>query len=66
MDPIAMQKQLRDNSEDLSRYIGDLKNWQDEIKQKEENLKSGEKDSKVCQHVWIAAGELYCITNFVI
>lgn len=51
MDPIAMQKQLRDNSEDLSRYIGDLKNWQDEIKQKEENLKSGEKDSKVCQHV---------------
>lgn len=51
-----MQKQLRDNSEDLTRYIGDLKNWQDEIKQKEENLKSGGKDGKVCQHVvcwWI-------------
>jgi hypothetical protein len=48
MDPIAMQKQLRDNSEDLTKYIGDLNNWQDEIKQKEQNLKSGGKETKVC------------------
>jgi hypothetical protein len=55
MDPIAMQKQLRDNSEDLTKYIGDLNNWQDEIKQKEQILKSGGKDSKVC-HMWLFPG----------
>jgi len=51
MDPIALQKQVRDNSEDLTRYLGDLKNWQDEIKKKEQGLNSGGKDTKVSHMV---------------
>ncbi|KAF4528192.1 hypothetical protein B566_EDAN014017 [Ephemera danica] len=38
MDPILLQKQIRDNSEDLGKYITDLQNWQDEMKRKEKEM----------------------------
>lgn len=39
MDPHLLQKQLRDNSEDLSEFCKDLKDWSNEMKRKDESLK---------------------------
>jgi phage shock protein A len=47
MDPVALQKQVRDNSEDLKKYLGDLQDWQEEIKQKEQTLSATGKVAKV-------------------
>lgn len=33
-----LQKQVRDNSEDLQKELLDLKNWEQEMKRKEEEL----------------------------
>ncbi|CAB3365540.1 Hypothetical predicted protein [Cloeon dipterum] len=44
MDPVALQKQIKDNSEDLTKFLGDLKSWQEQIKQKEQALSKGGKD----------------------
>lgn len=33
-----LQKQVRDNSEDLQKELLDLKNWEKEMKRKEEEL----------------------------
>lgn len=40
MDPILLQKQLRDNTNDLQDFCNDLKEWSSEMKRKEESLKS--------------------------
>lgn len=39
MDPYLLQKQLRDNSDDLSEFCKDLKEWSNEMKRKDESLK---------------------------
>ncbi|CAH0552146.1 unnamed protein product [Brassicogethes aeneus] len=39
MDPILLQKQLRDNASDLQDFCKDLKSWGSEMKQKEDGLK---------------------------
>ena len=33
-----MQMQLRYNAEDLQKYLQDLQDWEDEIKEKDRNL----------------------------
>jgi hypothetical protein len=38
MDPVLLQKQVRDNAEDLSCYMQDLKNWEADMKRKELEL----------------------------
>lgn len=40
MDPILLQKQLKNNANDLQEFCNDLKNWGDEMKRKEESLKN--------------------------
>lgn len=44
MDPILLQKQVRDNSEDLRTYLKELQGWEDEMKRKEST--SNEKTSQ--------------------
>ncbi|KAB0795031.1 hypothetical protein PPYR_00814 [Photinus pyralis] len=39
MDPITLQKQIRDNSTDLANFCSDLKQWGEEMKNKDEALK---------------------------
>ncbi|XP_059478003.1 RNA polymerase II-associated protein 3 [Neocloeon triangulifer] len=46
MDPVALQKQIKDNSEDLTRFLGDLNSWQEDIKQKEKELEKSRNDNK--------------------
>lgn len=35
---VLMQKQVKDNSEDLQREFLDLKNWEEQMKRKEKEL----------------------------
>ncbi|XP_017777637.1 PREDICTED: RNA polymerase II-associated protein 3 [Nicrophorus vespilloides] len=46
MDPIRLQKQLKDNNLDLHDFCKDLKNWGDEMKQKDEHLKLEKENAK--------------------
>lgn len=54
MNPILLQKQLRDNSNDLQDFCKELKDWSSEMKRKEEALKSDDAETvswvnlKVC------------------
>lgn len=36
---VLLQKQIRDNSEDLQNFMRDLKDWEKEMKRKDESLK---------------------------
>ncbi|PNF40621.1 hypothetical protein B7P43_G05929 [Cryptotermes secundus] len=38
MDPVLLQKQVRDNAEDLRNHMQELKNWEAEMKRKESEL----------------------------
>ncbi|KAF2900575.1 hypothetical protein ILUMI_05617 [Ignelater luminosus] len=44
MDPIALQRQLRNNSNDLLSFCEELKQWGAEMKRKDESLQSGNED----------------------
>lgn len=44
MDPIALQRQLRNNSNDLLSFCEELKQWGEEMKRKDESFKSGNED----------------------
>lgn len=37
MDMIAMQRNLKNNSEDISSYVSDLNSWQKDIASKDTN-----------------------------
>ncbi|PSN44321.1 RNA polymerase II-associated protein 3 [Blattella germanica] len=47
MDPILLQKQIKDNAEDLKSYMNDLKIWEFEMKRKESEMNSTESGSQV-------------------
>lgn len=47
MDPILLQKQVRDNSDELRAYIKELSSWEDEMKRKESALTSDGKEKTV-------------------
>lgn len=44
---ILMQKQVRDNSEDLQSEFLDLKNWEEQMKRKEQEILN-ERKGQVC------------------
>ncbi|XP_050306192.1 RNA polymerase II-associated protein 3 [Anthonomus grandis grandis] len=46
MNPVFLQKQLRDNSKDLQDFCQDLKSWGAEMKRKEDSLKTKEEPIK--------------------
>ncbi|XP_047110434.1 RNA polymerase II-associated protein 3 isoform X1 [Schistocerca piceifrons] len=46
MDPIVLQKQIRDNAQDVQNYMLDLKNWEEEMKRKEQLLHEESADDK--------------------
>jgi hypothetical protein len=48
MDPVLLQKQVRDNAEDLRNYIQDLNNWEAEMKRKESELHTTASGNQVC------------------
>lgn len=48
MDSILLQKQVRDNSEELRSYLKDLTLWEDEMKRKEGDLKDSSENPEVC------------------
>ncbi|XP_046388979.1 RNA polymerase II-associated protein 3-like isoform X2 [Ischnura elegans] len=39
MDPIAIQKSVKDNAEDVATYLRDLRNWEANIKKKDAELR---------------------------
>lgn len=51
MDPILLQKQLRDNSADLQDYYKDIQSWGEEMKRKEALLNTSE-TSDVNKHIY--------------
>lgn len=44
---ILMQKQVRDNSEDLQKEFLDMKNWEEQMKRKDQELRK-ETSGQVC------------------
>lgn len=42
---VLLQKQIRDNSEDLQNFMRDLKHWEKEMKRKDESVKGESSDS---------------------
>lgn len=46
MDSILLQKQIRDNAEELRSYLQDLKNWESEMKRKEAEIHSEDSGSQ--------------------
>lgn len=48
MDPVLLQKQVRDNAEDLRNYMQDLKNWEADMKRKESELQAAVSSDQVC------------------
>jgi len=48
MDPVLLQKQVRDNAEDLRNYMQDLKNWEADMKRKESELEAAASSDQVC------------------
>lgn len=48
MDPVLLQKQVRDNAEDLRNYMQELKNWEAEMKRKESELLATASGDQVC------------------
>nr|CAD7449798.1 unnamed protein product [Timema bartmani] len=47
MDSVLLQKQVRDNADELQSYLKDLKSWGDEMKRKESELQGDSASSKV-------------------
>lgn len=53
---ILMQKQVRDNSEDLRSEFLDLKNWEEQMKRKEQEILSEREGEQVLSQIekwWI-------------
>lgn len=50
MNPVLLQKQLKDNASDLDQFYRELKTWGEEMKRKDEGLNPGE---KVCTPYYI-------------
>jgi hypothetical protein len=48
MDPVLLQKQVRDNAEDLRNYMQELKSWESEMKRKESELLTSASGDQVC------------------
>jgi hypothetical protein len=48
MDPLLLQKQVRDNAEDLRNYMQDLRNWEADMKRKESELQAAASGDQVC------------------
>jgi hypothetical protein len=48
MDPVLLQKQVRDNAEDLRNYMQDLRNWEADMKRKETELQAAASGDQVC------------------
>nr|CAD7264150.1 unnamed protein product [Timema shepardi] len=46
MDPVLLQKQVRDNADELQSYLKDLRSWGDEMKRKESELQGDSASSK--------------------
>lgn len=51
MNPYLLQKQLRDNSNDLKDFCKDLKDWSNEMKRKEESLSSDKGETVSCTNL---------------
>ncbi|KAJ8958675.1 hypothetical protein NQ318_016400 [Aromia moschata] len=47
MNPVLLQKQLRDNASDVQDFCKDLKEWGESMKRKEESLKKSEGEKTV-------------------
>lgn len=47
MDPVLLQKQVRDNSEELRTYLKELSSWEDEMKRKECSIKEKNSEPEV-------------------
>lgn len=47
MDSILLQKQVRDNSEELRTYLKELSAWEDEMKRKESSISSDTTEHEV-------------------
>ena len=58
---ILLQKQIRDNNEDLHNFMSDLKHWEKEMKRKDEVLKAESSDQ-----VSIGYRVLYCFVQLTI
>lgn len=49
-NPIIIQKQIKDNAEDLHNFVRDLKLWEDEMKRKDRQLSSDQLNEEVILH----------------
>ncbi|CAG2061853.1 unnamed protein product, partial [Timema podura] len=47
MDSVLLQKQVRDNADELQSYLKDLRSWGEEMKRKESELQGDSASSKV-------------------
>lgn len=43
-----LQMDIKNNAEDLRKYVMDLRSWEEEMKEKEKSLQSEKSDVKVC------------------
>lgn len=44
---VLLQKQVRDNSEDLRAYLQDLSKWEEDMKRKESQISSNDSEPQV-------------------
>ena len=64
---ILLQKQVRDNTEDLQKELLDLKNWEIEMKRKEEELlKADNNKVRIFYNVICIFPLFYSIINFLV
>lgn len=49
---VLLQKQIRDNNEDLLNFMRDLKHWEKDMKRKDEVLKA-ESSDQVSVQIWV-------------
>ena len=45
---LNLQQQIRENAQELGDFLNDLNKWEDEIKQKDDDLKKSAKIDEVC------------------
>jgi hypothetical protein len=48
MDPVSLQKQIRDNAEDLRNCVQEVKDWEAEMKRKESEFLTSSSGDQVC------------------
>jgi hypothetical protein len=48
MDPVSLQKQIRNNAEDLRNYMQEVKGWEAEMKRKESEFLTSASGDQVC------------------